>query len=975
MESFNCCQKRKRNRKTRWDLQYAGVSSSLDAHVQQVSPGAQGCAGNGMCSRLKAAASKSATDALCSIKPGPQTSSPAEKPSCRKRKRTCKATAKPGYVVTTPLYEAELAATKATYKKPSSRLAPPTSSAPEAVTSKSQHISRPIAAKSQTRVNARARACGVKRDCWKSPADHVEGETGFMFQVGDPLAAALNPLVYCTSVSSHSESATCSVKSTAPRRKRSRKPAPESPPALGLRAFGSTDQAKRRKLSAEPTRQSPCDRSRPPAGTPFKKVGRRKSKRTKKTPVKKFSRPPNRAPKPSSFPPDPTAQLCCLFPDSGSRFRCFLPDTSVQLCYLLQDPAPKPCCHTPDPAPKPCCHTPDPAPKPCCHTPDPAPKPCCHTPDPAPKPCCHTPDPTPKPCCHTPDPTPKPCCHTPDPTPKPWVQSLEGKESHEDLIYSKRAGKKMGDNESNIFASRDFGSRTQSRRSQNQLDDSDLAKFSMCLNLGDIPPQNVKMSVTDRVVTVSGYEKEIAEDDDGMVRETFHGFSNEFGLPEGVDANTLTINDNQDQSVTIEADYYIPRGTFPGAESSPSICQGAPSPGIAQRENDFSVHDTSKSMSFLPSLTSSTITGSQMGTLNRSSINDASSVCPLHMEGGPNVPETLANVTSQIPSQFDISSLCSASPMRNMPGSMVYSENISFQMTPENGLKEMMSFQNTMCCAPDNSTMFSQLSPGAQLSPCQLKALQQSNVSSVEDNLEDVLLESVKAFVKDRFITISGNRAEITEEENGMIRCNYRGFSKKFCLPQGTDPSTLKLTTPDGNTLVVELAYCGLPVPKLDASMLKNLFDASRSHSTGTPFPNSLDRMQAQVGSALSMSNQAPACVSNMQMIPRRSSVLVAPSTPTAAVKPIRQVSFCHGDPSVSLYEEPRNSLSAVYNRRRSFIRMAPDQMQQRRHCELLQSVPSKYSAAIHHPYPNASSQLQATMNASHWRSVGQSKV
>ncbi|XP_067904871.1 uncharacterized protein [Heterodontus francisci] len=291
----------------------------------------------------------------------------------------------------------------------------------------------------------------------------------------------------------------------------------------------------------------------------------------------------------------------------------------------------------------------------------------------------------------------------------------------------------MGDDESRVFFGRDFDNWMQAQRLQAQLESSTMPKFSMCLNLGDIPPENVKMSITDGVVTVSGYQKEVAEDEDGMIRETFHGFSNEFGLPESVDTNTIIVNSNQDQSITIEADYYIPRGAPQGEEVGGLVCKRPSSvpPTVSQRENGLTRRDSSIPTNFFPPFSSVPLPTS---TPRASITYDSAAFSPLPMKAMQNSPETPANITTRMSNQFDVSSPYSPNQTKNLQSSMSYPEDNSFGLSPQNGSNEMKVLQNTMGPLSENNTVnLSQFS-----SPSSLNQTRQSNLSPSADNGNDM---------------------------------------------------------------------------------------------------------------------------------------------------------------------------------------------------------------------------------------------
>ncbi|GCB74219.1 hypothetical protein scyTo_0003307 [Scyliorhinus torazame] len=253
-------------------------------------------------------------------------------------------------------------------------------------------------------------------------------------------------------------------------------------------------------------------------------------------------------------------------------------------------------------------------------------------------------------------------------------------------------------------------------------------------------------------------------------------------------------------------------------------------------------------------------------------------------------------------------------------------------------------------------------------------------------DLDNVSPESVRASVRDKVVTISGNKAEVTEEINGMVRCTYRGFSNKFSLPEGTDPDTLKLSAPDGHTLVVELAYLGLRTPKLAASSSpKNVFITARSQTAATSPSNALTGKRALAEPGLPVPNYPPSSCFNRKVIANGAAVSEMPTAhemsaaPTAAVKPIRRVSFTHGDPSVPLYEGQRNSLPAVYEGYRSSAKMSSnDQKVQYRYQSVSHydsKAPPKYitEGAVKRigcsPVP-----MQKAVKRSLWRDLGKHK-
>ncbi|XP_038658964.1 mucin-4-like [Scyliorhinus canicula] len=74
-------------------------------------------------------------------------------------------------------------------------------------------------------------------------------------------------------------------------------------------------------------------------------------------------------------------------------------------------------------------------------------------------------------------------------------------------------------------------------------------------------------------------------------------------------------------------------------------------------------------------------------------------------------------------------------------------------------------------------------------------------------NLGDVSPERVNATITGRTINISGERVELMEETDGMIRRNYQGFSNTFNIPPEVDLDTLNLTICEQHTLLVEAEY------------------------------------------------------------------------------------------------------------------------------------------------------------------------
>lgn len=258
----------------------------------------------------------------------------------------------------------------------------------------------------------------------------------------------------------------------------------------------------------------------------------------------------------------------------------------------------------------------------------------------------------------------------------------------------------MSNDEPKVFYGRDFDNWDKARRLQAQLEGRDMSKFSLCLNLGDIPPENVKLSITDRVITVSGYLKEIVEDDDGMIRETFHGFSNEFGLPEGLDPATVRVNDNHDQSITIEADYYVSYDRQEEEIVCPITGRPSSAPSAhSQRDQIISHHDIPLFTSPSNSLPLTPPSSPRRPSLVPSTFNVPPAFAPGPMQSQLPCPI----MASQAPPSFNepINSFnqCQAN---NLPNTL-YTENNLFPQPPQFSTSEMKLLRNTVPPFPENN--------------------------------------------------------------------------------------------------------------------------------------------------------------------------------------------------------------------------------------------------------------------------------
>lgn len=183
-------------------------------------------------------------------------------------------------------------------------------------------------------------------------------------------------------------------------------------------------------------------------------------------------------------------------------------------------------------------------------------------------------------------------------------------------------------------------------------------------------------------------------------------------------------------------------------------------------------------------------------------------------------------------------------------------------------------------------------------------------------DLGDVSLESVKARVKDNVITITGNRAEITEECDGMIRCNYHGFTKPVSLPEGADPNTLKLSTVDGYTLAVEVAYRGIPLPRSeDTCDDRNVFISTWAEVSQETLPLNWPEADLKPG-ASRIAHQSTgktnreAKTKKVHNISESANHRKVSSIPVASVTPVRHVPPTQDEPAVFFYRNESCSMS-----------------------------------------------------------------
>lgn len=81
-------------------------------------------------------------------------------------------------------------------------------------------------------------------------------------------------------------------------------------------------------------------------------------------------------------------------------------------------------------------------------------------------------------------------------------------------------------------------------------------QFIVCINLGDVPPENVNATITGRTVNITGERTEMIEEYDGMIRKNYQGFSNTFNIPPEVDITTLNLTICEKHTLLVEADYF-----------------------------------------------------------------------------------------------------------------------------------------------------------------------------------------------------------------------------------------------------------------------------------------------------------------------------------------------------------------------------------------------------------------------------------
>ncbi|GCC24978.1 hypothetical protein chiPu_0003381 [Chiloscyllium punctatum] len=85
-------------------------------------------------------------------------------------------------------------------------------------------------------------------------------------------------------------------------------------------------------------------------------------------------------------------------------------------------------------------------------------------------------------------------------------------------------------------------------------------KYTVAVNLLDAEgPHKVNATVRDTRVNVYGQRVDEIKTKDGEIRYNFHGFSNEFELPENVDPDSLTLSMADNQTILIEGNRRSPR--------------------------------------------------------------------------------------------------------------------------------------------------------------------------------------------------------------------------------------------------------------------------------------------------------------------------------------------------------------------------------------------------------------------------------
>ncbi|GCB78234.1 hypothetical protein scyTo_0015790 [Scyliorhinus torazame] len=87
-------------------------------------------------------------------------------------------------------------------------------------------------------------------------------------------------------------------------------------------------------------------------------------------------------------------------------------------------------------------------------------------------------------------------------------------------------------------------------------------KYTVAVNLQDAEgPHRVNATVRDTRVNVYGQHVDEIKTKDGEVRYNFHGFSNEFELPENVDPDSLTLSMADNQTILIQGNKRDRRGS------------------------------------------------------------------------------------------------------------------------------------------------------------------------------------------------------------------------------------------------------------------------------------------------------------------------------------------------------------------------------------------------------------------------------
>ncbi|XP_072370712.1 uncharacterized protein [Scyliorhinus torazame] len=75
--------------------------------------------------------------------------------------------------------------------------------------------------------------------------------------------------------------------------------------------------------------------------------------------------------------------------------------------------------------------------------------------------------------------------------------------------------------------------------------------FSVCLNLGHIPVNNVNSTINGRTINIFGDQSITIQDEHGMIRNIFHGFCNKFDFPLNADLDSLKLIISSSNSITI----------------------------------------------------------------------------------------------------------------------------------------------------------------------------------------------------------------------------------------------------------------------------------------------------------------------------------------------------------------------------------------------------------------------------------------